>query len=139
MTIAKVTLGSADFEMKARIRNHILILDEPLDNGGQNKGPAPTECVCMALASCTVATLKMYMNRKQWKPDSLSVEVVLEKSPEGKNTFKRSIHITGSFNDEQKDRLLHIANACPVHKILSQGNVVETTVSNPPHPPRDNS
>jgi putative redox protein len=123
-----VTLGPVDFGMTAMIRNHKVIIDEPVSNGGQDKGPASTEYLCISLASCTTATLKMYANRKQWKINSLEVDVENEITAENKNIFKRTIHIKGPLDEEQLKRLLHIANACPVHKILSQANVVETSI-----------
>ena len=130
MPNAKVTLGPIDFGMTAVVRNHQLMVDEQVSNGGHDMGPGPTEYLLIALASCTAATIKMYANRKQWKIDSLSVEVLNEKSPEGKNIFKRLIHVTGALDDEQKKRLTQIADACPVHKILIQANTVETTMVN---------
>lgn len=130
MPKAIVTLGPVDFGMKATVRNHTVIIDEPLSNGGQDKGPDPTEYVCVALASCTTATLKMYANRKQWKIDSLMVEVEKETTADGKNIFKRTLHIKGTLDEEQLKRLTQIADACPVHKILSQANTIETYLGN---------
>ncbi len=128
MPKATVTLGPVDFGMTAEVRNHKLIVDEIIDNGGKDTGPAPTEYLCIALASCTTATMKMYANRKHWHIDSMVVEVEKETDAAGKNTFKRTLHIKGPLNDEQFDRLKQIANVCPVHKILSQGNTVETVL-----------
>jgi putative redox protein len=128
MQKATVTLGPVDYGMTAVVRNHTVIIDEELSNGGGNTGPSPQEYLCVALASCTTATMKMYANRKQWKVDSLKVEVEKETTPDGKNIFKRTLHIKGPLNDEQMTRLLQIANACPVHKILVQANTVETVL-----------
>lgn len=130
MPKATVTLGPVDFGMTAVVRNHTVIIDEPLSNGGQDTGPGPTEYLCVALASCTTATLKMYANRKEWKLDSLIVEVDKETSADGKNVFKRTLHIKGPLDEEQINRLAQIANACPVHKILVQANIVETVLGN---------
>jgi len=128
MPNAKVILGPVDYGMIGEIRNHRVIIDEPESNGGGDTGPASTEYLCIALASCTAATLKMYANRKQWKIDSLIVEVEYETSAEGTNIFKRRIHIKGPKDTDQLKRLSQIANACPVHKILSQANTIETII-----------
>lgn len=126
MPKAIITLGPVDFAMTGVIRNHTVIIDEPDSNGGRNTGPDPTEYLCLALASCTTATLKMYANHKQWKIDSLIVEVEKEASADGKNVFKRILRIKGLLDEEQLKRLMQIANVCPVHKILSQANSIET-------------
>jgi putative redox protein len=127
---ATVTLGPVDFGMKAVVGNHTVIIDEPVSNGGQDTGPSPNEYVCVALASCTTATVKMYANRKQWKIDSMQVEVEKETTPDGKNVYKRTLHIKGNLDDDQLNRLMQIANVCPVHKILTQANTVETILAN---------
>lgn len=126
---AIVTLGPVDFGMKAVVGNHTVIIDEPVSNGGRDTGPSPNEYICVALASCTTATVKMYANRKQWKIDSMQVEVEKETTPEGKNIFKRILHIKGNLDNDQLTRLTQIANACPVHKILTQANTVETVLA----------
>ena len=126
MIKATVTLGPVDYGMTAEVRHHKLMADEQQNNGGQDTGPGPQEYLCIALASCTTATMKMYANRKQWKVDSIRVEVEKETTADGKNIFKRALHIKGPLDDAKMDRLMQIANACPVHKILSQANTVET-------------
>ena len=126
MIKATVTLGPIDYGMTAEVRQHKLIADEQQNNGGQDTGPGPQEYLCIALASCTTATMKMYANRKFWKIDSIVVDVEKETTTDGKNIFKRTLYIKGPLDDEKMNRLMQIANACPVHKILSQANTVET-------------
>ena len=126
MIKATITLGPVDYGMIAEVRQHKLIADEQENNGGQDTGPGPQEYLCIALASCTTATMKMYANRKFWKIDSIVVDVEKETTPDGKNIFKRTLYIKGPLDDEKMNRLMQIANACPVHKILSQANTVET-------------
>lgn len=128
MPKATVNLGGTDFEMTATIRQHKVIFDEPTDNGGQDKGPAPTEMLCAALAACTTATVKMYLNHKQWKTDGITVEVEKSTNAEGKNVFTRKIEVKGSFDQEQKTRIMAIANKCPVHKILESQSIIESTL-----------
>ena len=128
MSHAIVTLGHTDFEMTAVIRDHKITFDEPENNGGKDKGPAPTEMLCAALGACTVATIKMYINHKQWKMDSLSCDVSKYVNTEGKNVFTRKIHLKGALSEEQRSRVLVVANKCPVHKILEGSNIIETTL-----------
>jgi len=128
MAQATVTSGSSDFEMVATIRNHKVIIDESAGNGGQDKGAAPTEMLCASLASCTAITIKMYLNHKQWKTDGITVDVSQSANAEGKNVFSSNIEVKGAFDAEQKNRILAIANKCPVHKALEAGNIIETVV-----------
>lgn len=106
---------------------NVLISDEPVEDGGQNKGFSPKELLASSLAACTVATLKMYVNRKKWELEKIDIEVQLLEV-EGKTVFKRNIVLHGKFELEQLDKLLKIANACPVHKILSASSSVETEI-----------
>jgi putative redox protein len=125
-TIATVTLGTTDFEMHGTVRQHKVIIDEPTSNGGQDKGPSPSEYLCISLASCTTATLKMYLNHKKIAVESISVEVE-KHTTEAKNIiFKRKMTITGISDAAVRERLVQIANSCPVHKILAQANTIET-------------
>ncbi|NNM94249.1 MAG: OsmC family protein [Bacteroidia bacterium] len=129
MPTAKVTLGNEDFTASATIRNHKVILDEPEASGGKDKGPTAMEMVCAALAACTVTTVKMYLNHKKWATEGVIAEVVQSKDEAGRNIFKRSIQVLGTFDAEQKNRMLAIANKCPVHKALEAGNTIETTLT----------
>lgn len=106
---------------------HILIADEPIDLGGTDKGPTPGDYLRMALASCTTITLRMYANRKEWNVDEIKVTV--DTIQENTSTlFKRNIEIKGNLDDVQRKRMLQIANACPVHKVLSQSILIETQI-----------
>src|SRR5579871_3911180 len=129
MAKASVTLGSTDFEMTATMRQHKVIFDEPASNGGQDKGPGPTEMLCASLGACTMATIKMYLNHKQWKIEGITVDVEKTTNAEGRNVFTRNIHITGNLDQEQRTRVLAIANKCPVHKILETASIIETALS----------
>lgn len=128
MTQASITSGAADYEMIAKIRNHTVTFDEPTETGGGDKGPRPTEMLCAALASCTSITIKMYLNHKKWTTDGISVEVSHSTDAAGKNIFKRTVAVRGNFDADQKNRILAIANKCPVHKILEGSNTIETTL-----------
>lgn len=110
--------------------NNSLIADEPIDAGGQNLGFSPFELLASALAACTSITLKMYANRKNWAIETIEVEVTVERNTQtNSTTFQRNIQLSGVINDEQKTRLLSIANACPIHKTLSNEIITNTALS----------
>lgn len=115
----------------------LLLADEPEELGGQNRGPNPYEYLASALAACTVMTLRMYADRKGWpleearvhidfdadyKQDALECEN--QKPKLGK--FTRRIEFIGNLNEKQEERLLQIANRCPVHRNLEAGMSIET-------------
>lgn len=114
-------------EIESSNGNH-LIADEPIESGGQNLGFSPTELLASALAACTSATLRMYADRKEWDLQEVKVKIDLEYNKEENKTYvNRSLELIGNLDEEQKARLLSIAKACPVHKILSNPIEIVTT------------
>lgn len=110
---------------------HSVTSDEPTRSNGNDLGPAPGELLCMSLASCTAITLRMYVQRKGWSVDEFSVEVSLVKGTEtasGDNTFYCAVKWIGQLAPEQEKRLLEIAKACPVHRLLTKPSDVVTIV-----------
>jgi putative redox protein len=94
------------------------ISDQSIDIGGQNLGSSPMHLMASSLASCTAITLKMYCERHQWLFEDVQVNVALE-FVESNVKFIRSIVFNGIISDEYLNRLLNIANKCPVHKLLA--------------------
>ncbi len=126
-------MASLDFEdgftTRMKVGNHYLTADEPVSFGGNDFGPSPYELVSAGLSACTAMTLQMYAKRKKWNIENVEVHTSYSKTHvkdcencESSNakidTFRREIKITGSLDDKQLDRLLQIADKCPVHKTL---------------------
>ncbi|MEJ7680833.1 MAG: OsmC family protein [Segetibacter sp.] len=113
------------YKTELKINQHLLIVDEPNEAGGKDEGPAPGDYMCMSLASCKVITLRMYAQRKNWKADAIKIKVNLVKGADmesGNNTFFCEVDIKGDLTDEQKNRMLEIAKACPIDKLLRKPN-----------------
>lgn len=113
-----------------RTSRHHLYADEPLSYGSSDLGPTPYEYLCAALGSCTTITMRMYIERKNWKVDHLSVNVThhKDKADDGtpRDVFTRRVDIKGDVDDAQRARILEIAGKCPVHKTLAAGSDVIT-------------
>lgn len=125
----KAILGTEKYYTEFTAGENKIITDEPLEKGGQNKGFNPLEILATSLASCTAATLRMYIDRKGWEVPKINVEVELENYPPTKNViFIRKISYEGANLDEDQLQRLHtIAEACPVHKILHGSMEVNTS------------
>ncbi|WP_201743907.1 OsmC family protein [Hymenobacter busanensis] len=106
---------------------HELLADEPLDNGGQNLGPSPGELLAASLSACTCITVRMYADRKQWPLHGVEAVVSFEHNPQHVVTrLTRKLHLLGTLTDEQRQRLLQIANLCPIHKALTASVPIDT-------------
>jgi putative redox protein len=99
---------------------HTLVVDEPLDGGGNGEGPSPTRVVAAALAACTAITCEMYAARKGWELGKVEVDV--EATLDDKAAFVDAtvtLRIPEKLDSEQRAKLLRIAGKCPVHRALA--------------------
>lgn len=128
----KVTASIEDIPYTVTIVDgvHRWFADESELDGGANAGPTPVQLLLSSLGACTSITLSMYAKRKAWR--LTGVEVNLEYNPNGKpadgNQIVRHIILRGELNDEQRERLQQVANACPVHKILTGNISIDTNL-----------
>lgn len=108
-----------------------IIADEPEEIGGQDLGFSPKELLASSLAACTSATLKMYAGRKNWDLQQVKISIELDyDSREHKTNIRRDLEFIGNLDTAQKDRLLQIANRCPIHKILENTISIDTQYKN---------
>lgn len=112
---------------------HHLLADEPLAYGGTNRGMSPYGYLAAALGACTSMTIRMYARRKGWPLKDISVDVSHDKmhaqdsgTLDKIDGFRRVISLQGSLDAQQRERLLEIADKCPVHKTLERSSKVIT-------------
>jgi putative redox protein len=98
--------------------DHTLVVDEPVEAGGADTGPRPTQLLAASLAGCTAITVEMYAGRKGWDVDAIEVDVDLIYDGVMPSTYAVALKLPPELDDEQRRRLLAVAAKCPVHKLL---------------------
>lgn len=128
----RVILGPTGYASQVSTGEHNFIADEPINIGGDDLGPTPYDLLLSSLGTCSAMTMRMYANRKKW--EVAGFEVILthrkEADPNDPNQkvdiIDRHIKIKGVEDQDKIDRLLQIAEKCPVHKTLSSKTTVIT-------------
>lgn len=133
-----VRLGQEGFTTEVMVRQHSLTADEPPKVGGNDFGPTPYELLTAGLGACTAMTMQMYARRKKWDLQEVIVQLDHNKDyaadcencddPKSKiDHFDRYIEMKGNLDEQQRVRLLEIADKCPVHRTLHSEIQVNTT------------
>lgn len=131
--------GPEGFRTEMFANGFPLVADEPLEYGGGNEGPSPYEYLLAALGACTGMTLQMYARSKGWSLDEAVVRLSHQKihardcrdcdEKEGRiDRFERELDLRGELDGAQRQRLLEIAERCPVHQTLTKTARIETTL-----------
>ncbi len=125
--VATETLAGK-FQLTIRSGEHILIADEPASVGGLGSGLSPFELVSAGLAACTVMTMRLYAERKGFPLERASTTVLHEKVAGmlPPDRFTRKVLLEGPLDDDQRARILAIADRCPVDLTLIRGSDVQT-------------
>lgn len=124
--------GKGRYQQAVTAGQHQLIADEPASMGGGDAGPAPFDFIMSGLGACTSMTLRMYAERKSLPLTRISVALSHDKiEVDGvtRDRINRTITLEGDLSDEQRQRLLEIANKCPVHRALSQSILLDCALA----------
>ena len=117
------------FRTDVEVGGHHLVVDEPIAVGGADAGPTPYEMLLAGLGACTVMTLRIYADRRKWPLERARVTlqhrkvhaqdcVDCDKKDAKMDVIDRIIFLEGSLNEEQRTKLIEIAERCPVHQTL---------------------
>jgi putative redox protein len=127
----RMSIDRSHYRTVMHVRAHAVILDEPVGLG-EDSGPTPYELLLGALGGCTAMTLRMYADRKGWPLEAAHVRMrtasehgadceVCETDEVGPHHIERQIELVGPLTDDQRKRLLLIAERCPVKQALEHG------------------
>jgi putative redox protein len=103
-------------------------MDEPTSNNGKDLGPDPFTALLASLSTCTLATLRMYIDRKEWDIPEINIAMNATQELEGEfeTIISRNITFSNDIPTEQKERLLIVADKCPISKILKGKVTIKT-------------
>ena len=129
--------GTGRYTQSITAGRHLLTADEPVSIGGADAGPNPYELLLAALGACTSMTMRMYAERKglpllrttvRLRHDRVHAQDCAQTEQEVGmlSRIRREIDIEGSLNDQDRRRLVEIADRCPVHRTLNSEIVLET-------------
>ena len=123
-------IGAQKYLCTISWRNGTFVMDEPESIEGKDLGPDPYSTLLASLAGCTLSTLRMYIDRKGWDIPEINISLNLsqETNPELTTTISRTITFSNTIEEDVKNRLLIIAEKCPVSKILKNNILIHTTI-----------
>jgi uncharacterized OsmC-like protein len=140
----EVTVTETEVRLRQRIEvgRHVLVSDEPREAGGTDAGPDPYGLLLAALGSCTSMTLRLYADRKGWPLEKIVVRLSHERTyardcedcetGDGRiDRILRSISLSGPLSEEQRRRLIEIAERCPVHRSMLGPKEIVTRLAEP--------
>ena len=125
---ASARIARARYQTIANSGNHSIIVDEPTELDGSDSGMNPFGLLLSSLGSCTIITLRMYIDRKMWVVDEISIELEIFAVEKG-HLIQSKLDFKGELTTEQISRLLTIANSCPIHRVLSGNITMETSIA----------
>lgn len=130
MAKAKVVLPKTGVQTTIQASNHTFYADEPVEDGGTDTGPSPTEMLMGALGSCIAITMRLYADRKGWDLQGVEIDLDFERfrgseydAYDGDERYvheiRKAIVLHGDLTDKQRERILEIGGKCPVHRLIA--------------------
>ncbi len=128
MAHARASIGTVNYATAIAVGHHKLTADEGPELGGKDTAPNPYDLLCSALGACTVITLRMYAERKQWPVTAVHADIHFVREGD-KQHIDRVLTIEGAVDDEQKKRMADISERTPVTLTLKGGLEIRTRLA----------
>ncbi|MCY1292853.1 OsmC-like protein [compost metagenome] len=130
--IVSATIGTTPYRVTLSEGAHQWFGDAPQSLGGGESGPSPHQLLLSALGACTAITVSMYAQRKGLPLEGIDVELFVsaeQLTPPALTQIERRVNFRGALDEAQRTRLLEIANACPLHKLLTGEIRIDTRLA----------
>jgi putative redox protein len=122
--------GVEKYQLIGRTGPSVFVMGGAVNHGGMKSGPGPFDLMASALGACTAMTIRAYADRKKIPLVRVQVNVVHQRATlDSKDIFNRSIIVEGKIDEDTRQKLLEVADLCPVSKTLQRGSEVKTTLS----------
>lgn len=114
-------LDRSTYKTKVYAGGHFIYADEPESLGGTDEGMTPGALLLASLGSCTAITVRMYADRKAMPLDGIKIHLAIcaEDEMDKSTTITRKIELLGELSEDERKRLMVIADKCPIHKLLT--------------------
>ena len=124
---SNVVLTNKNYLAEAKMRNHFVITDVPVTDGGEDSAPTPVEYLLTAIGSCVAVTLRMYADRRNWDVGEITVNVFQLKDEQG-SYLTEEISFENDITEDQRKRLLVFAGKCPVARMVKGETRIESLI-----------
>ena len=122
-----VVLTNKNYLAEAKMRNHFVVTDVPVTDGGEDSAPTPVEYLLTAIGSCVAVTLRMYAARRNWDVGEITVNVFQLKDEQG-SYLTEEISFENDITEDQRKRLLVFAGKCPVARMVKGETRIESII-----------
>mgnify|MGYP000854729451 FL=1 len=127
MANSSVILTNKNYLAEAKVRNHFVITDVPISDGGEDTAPTPVEYLLTAIGGCVAITLRMYAARRSWDVGEITVNVFQLKDEQG-SYLREEISFENDITEDQRKRLLVFAGKCPVTRMVKGETRIESLI-----------
>ena len=125
--VAETGLGR--YQVEVRVGKTAFLADEPVEAGGLGSGPNPYDLLNAALGACKTMTIRLYANRKNWPLKRAEVAVRHRRADlNAQDIFEVEVTLEGALDENQRAKLMEIADRCPVSVTLTRGSQVHSTL-----------
>ena len=124
---SNTVLTNKNYVAESKIRNHFVVTDVPVSDGGEDTAPTPLEYLLTAIGGCVAITLRMYAARRSWDVGEITVNVFQLKDEQG-SYLSEEISFENDITEDQRKRLLVFAGKCPVARMVKGETRIESLI-----------